>query len=106
MGVYVGDILEDVRNLKDPDHWEEQEVDNLREDLEEAEARQVDAEMQAVTAKADAEMSLRKYEQIKNNIEDRVNDMNGELRVKAMVYLDLIAEYELVHSTTGTAKLD
>jgi hypothetical protein len=91
--VYIGASGDEYDSA---DHWVEQEVDNLKQDLEEAEVLRVRAEMQCVTAQREVEKWSAKFHDIKQNIDNRVDEMNGKVRQKAMIYLDLIAEYETV----------
>jgi hypothetical protein len=69
-------------------------VDNLRQDLEEAELLQKKAEDICGRALDQASDWSDKYHAVKRGIKQRVDDMNGELRAKSMIYLNLIAEYE------------
>ena len=95
--VYIGasgDEYDDPLILTD--HWEEQEVDNLRQDLVEAEACQHRAEMIAASAEVEKEKWARKFTEVNEHINEKVDERNGLLREKSMIYLDLIYEYEMV----------
>jgi hypothetical protein len=91
--VYIGASGDEFDSA---DHWVEQEVGNLRADLEESDCALLEAEEAEEISAALAAKWQGQYLAIKSNIEDKVNDMNGKLRMKTMIYLDLIAEYETV----------
>jgi hypothetical protein len=85
-----------MRLLLGDDHWGEGEIDMLRGDVADAQEAQYLAEETAKEALVLADTYQNKYQQIEASIQDKIDSMNGELRKKAMIYLDLIAEYETV----------
>ena len=80
----------DIRNM---DHWPGMEIDQLRQDLEEAIICRERAEHEATL-----EMELRltldhEYRYLRHCFNEKLDQINFGLRDKCMLYLDLIEAY-------------
>lgn len=82
------------------DYWNAQEIDQLRDDLEDAEIRAKEALAESDDYLDIAEQWQRKCSRINNSIDQQVklrsDKINEELKNKSMIYLSLINEYESI----------
>jgi hypothetical protein len=84
------------------DHWPGIEIDQLRDDVEEATVARESAEIKEAQAKAGGAAARANYSSLKKEFESRIVEKHGTLLLKSMIYLDLIAEYEtIVHQYAG-----
>jgi hypothetical protein len=78
------------------DHWSPIEIDQLKDDLESAEVAEARATKLMNTAKSRATKHLRNYNNLQKTMETTISEANSELSAKAMIYLSLIKEYEVI----------
>jgi hypothetical protein len=78
------------------DHWPGIEIDQLRDDVEEAEGATVDAQESADKWCACYERKNDQYTNLKNKFDSKVTTVNHNLKNKCMILLDLIEQYELM----------
>jgi hypothetical protein len=82
--------------LVEDDHWPAIEIDQLREDLEEALIGEAVAKQKHSRACDDISDIQWKFSTLKTNFDKRISDTNARLSDKCMILLDLVAEYEKV----------
>lgn len=83
---------------KNRDPWAIEERDNLRQDVEELEIEVDGLTTKVLHLKLELADTQRMHAKLKNEFEERIADANGELKDKAMIYLNLINEYEKILS--------
>jgi hypothetical protein len=76
------------------DSWCAQELDGLQDDLDTARMDKAEAIRKMGVARERAKNNSRKFARLKKNFNDKLLLGHMELRDKAMIYLDLIDEYE------------
>jgi hypothetical protein len=91
-----------------PDYFLSERLGQLYDDLEEADKDRYVQETLHDQADQEYRNLLIKFNQMKLHFDERVAEENQEIKDKAMIYLSLINEYEVVLNSTfqlnGTAK--
>jgi hypothetical protein len=82
------------RGIESEDHWAEIEIDQLRDDVENAVMEREDAVMKMQVTSKVARKAKRDYIGLKKTMADKIAESNGKLSQKSMIYLSLINEYE------------
>jgi hypothetical protein len=81
---------------EDDDHWPGIEIDQLRDDVESAEMGEAVARQKQSRAEDCSTIFKNRYNDLKKTFDSKMQESNGELSKKCMVYLSLINEYETI----------
>ena len=76
------------------DHWPEIEINQIRDDLECAEVELAEAVERSEKDRDARNHWHAKFKALERNIQSKIDEANGEIIRKSLIYIDLIGEYQ------------